>query len=310
MVDDETSTVDLRTEDDVLGRTPAGSVVAAPPAPAEDMGATSLILLRAARVVLVAFVMMLVWIVAVAPLAHVVTQERLEADLRAGLNMATVPVQTPAPAGTPLAFVEIESIGLRRVVLAGTTASVLADGPGHLRTSRLPGQSGTSVIIGRRSLFGGDFSDLAEVGKGDMITVTTGQGVAEYRVESVRRYPATAAEAFVAEGNSLLLMTAGSAFSASERVVVDAELVGDPFPSGQRPMQPSPGPSELGLDGERGGVASLVAWAQVWLAALAATVWMALRWRARSTWILSAPVHLALATVVAEHVARLLPPLL
>lgn len=288
---------------------PREAVAADRPDPAPE-GPVRRAAVGAARVALLGCLVMVVWTVVVAPFAHVVTQRRLEADLRNGLNMATVPVRLPAANGTPLAFLEIDAIGVRRVVLAGTTADVLADGPGLLRTSSVPGQPGTSVIIGRRSLFGGDFADLDRLATGDRITVTTGQGESEYLVTTVRTLPSTATEAFVGPENGLLLMTSASAFSSADRLVVEAELVGDPRPSGGRVAQAAPRPGELGLDGDRGGLAALVAWSQVWLAALAATVWLSMRWRPRAAWVLAAPVHLALATVVVEQLALLVPAML
>jgi len=262
---------------------------------------------RAVRVLALLFVIGAVWAFLVSPFSHAVTQRRAEERLRSDLNMATVPVETPTTPGRPLAFLEIEAIGLSRVVLAGTAADVLDDGPGHLRTSRMPGQSGVSVILGRRTLAGGDFADLADLSAGDRVMVTTGQGEARYDVVRVRTLRATDASAFVADGDVLLLMTAGSTLSASDRLVVEAELVSDPFPSGRRVAQAAPGPGELGLDGDRSGVPALLAWSELWLLAAGATVWLAARWRPRPTWVLTAPVHLVLASVVFEHVLVLLP---
>ena len=251
-----------------------------------------------------------VWALVIDPFSHAVTQRRAEETLRSDLNMAIVPVETPAVAGRPLAFLEIDAIGLRRVVMAGTTAEVLADGPGHLRTSRMPGQPGVSVILGRRTLAGGDFSDLENLSPGDRIRTTTGQGESVYEVVVVRTTTSTDARAFTAEGDALLLMTAGSTFSSADRLVVEAELVSDPFPAGRRIVQSPPSPGELGLDGSRSSVPALLAWSELWLLAAGLTVWLAARWRPRPTWILAAPVHLALASVVFEHVLVLLPSML
>ena len=60
--------------------------------------------------------------------------------------------------GDPVAFVEIPSIGMRQVVVEGTTSGALFAGPGHRRDTPLPGQAGVSVIAGRRAAFGGPFA--------------------------------------------------------------------------------------------------------------------------------------------------------
>ena len=89
--------------------------------------------------------------------------------------------------GTAMAYLEIPAIGLRQVVLEGTTSGVLFDGPGHRRDSPFPGAPGTTVIMGRRATYGGPFSQIGDLKEGDAIRVTTGAGEFDYEVIGVRR---------------------------------------------------------------------------------------------------------------------------
>ncbi|MFD1273890.1 sortase domain-bontaining protein [Streptomyces kaempferi] len=57
--------------------------------------------------------------------------------------------------GTPVALIDIPAAHLHQVVLEGTDSGVLTDGPGHRRDTPLPGQSGTSVLMGRAAAYGG-----------------------------------------------------------------------------------------------------------------------------------------------------------
>ena len=91
------------------------------------------------------------------------------------------------PLGAPVAVLSIPAIGLRTVILQGTTSSVLEDGPGHLRDTVMPGQAGVSVILGRQTAYGGPFGGLASLVPGDSIKVVTGQTVASYTVIDLRR---------------------------------------------------------------------------------------------------------------------------
>jgi sortase (surface protein transpeptidase) len=91
------------------------------------------------------------------------------------------------PAGSPVAVMGIPAIGLRTVILQGTTSAVLEGGPGHLRDTPMPGQAGVSVILGRETAYGGPFGKLASLVPGDSITVVTGQVVAGYKVLDLRR---------------------------------------------------------------------------------------------------------------------------
>jgi sortase A len=45
-------------------------------------------------------------------------------------------------------------------VVEGTASSDLLDGPGHLRSTVLPGQVGTSVVMGRAKTYGAPFGAI------------------------------------------------------------------------------------------------------------------------------------------------------
>ena len=104
------------------------------------------------------------------------------------------------PAGSPVAVMGIPAIGLRTVILQGTTSSVLENGPGHLRDTPMPGQAGISVILGRETAYGGPFGKLASLVPGDSITVVTGQVVAGYKVIDLRRAGSLAGSARLRSG--------------------------------------------------------------------------------------------------------------
>jgi len=57
-------------------------------------------------------------------------------------------------------------IGVKEGGCRGTTSSVLAGGPGHLRNTVFPGGAGTSVILGRAAAFGGPFGQIGSLRKG------------------------------------------------------------------------------------------------------------------------------------------------
>ena len=89
--------------------------------------------------------------------------------------------------GAPVALLRIPVLGLKEVVGESTTSGVLMSGPGHRRDTPLPGQAGTSVIMGRQWGYGSPFNDLHQLPVGTEIRVTTGQGTATYEVSAIRR---------------------------------------------------------------------------------------------------------------------------
>lgn len=250
------------------------------------------------------------WLVVLSGFAQARTQRALEQQLAGQLRDGTAPVNLPLAPGTPMAILEVPSIGLHEVVVAGTRAQQLADGPGHLRTSAFPGQPGVSVLLGRRTAYGGPFGGLSRLSPGDEVRVTTGQGVTEFRVVSVERFGADDAAAFSSSTSALLLVTADPPLVASGRLVVRAEPVGDLHEPGLRGLQPAPGTDELGLAGISLAAVGLLVWLELLVLALGVTVLLALRWRPWPTWVIATPLLLATAWLTVEHLSLLLPAML
>ncbi|MER6954261.1 MULTISPECIES: sortase domain-bontaining protein [unclassified Streptomyces] len=239
-------------------------------------------------------------------------------ELRGRLALGTAPVaQTDqdgrllAP-GTPVALIDVPRLDMTQVVLEGTDSAVLTEGPGHRRDTPLPGQSGTSVLMGRAAAYGAPFGELASLGAGDRFTVTTGQGKATYRVTGVRRAGDPAPAPLAAGKGRLVLVTAtGHRFMPAGLLRVDAELVSAPFQTPAAVIRSGTLPdSEEPLARPSGAPWPLVMWLQALLLVSVAAVWTWHRWGRHQTWIVFAPVVLVLGLQVATRTTELLPNLL
>ncbi|MFJ4851051.1 MULTISPECIES: sortase [unclassified Streptomyces] len=238
--------------------------------------------------------------------------------LRANLALGTAPVaQTDqdgkllAP-GTPLALIDIPSLDVREVVLEGTDSHVLADGPGHRRDTPMPGQAGTSVVMGRAAAYSGPFGHLARLRAGDPLTVTTGQGKVSYRVIDVRRAGDPAPAALAAGKGRLVLVTAtGPSYLPAGVLRVDAEQVSATVESPAAVIQPGTLPdSEQPMAAGTGVPWPLVMWLQALALVSIAAVWAWHRWGRHQTWIVFLPVVAVVGLKVAGQVTQLLPNLL
>ncbi|MEU0937817.1 class D sortase [Embleya sp. NPDC005971] len=210
--------------------------------------------------------------------------------------------------GSPVAMLRIPAIGVRQVVVEGTTADSLAKGPGHLRTSGLPGQGGHSVIMGRSHTFGGPFRDLGKLRVGQRIEATTQQGEFTYKVIE-RRHVANGKDDVLAPGreNRLVLITADSWIRPGGRTVVIAELQGAPkAQEGRRPQGLRA--DEKGTGGYADAGVRLLLWAQAFTLVLVVLVWALRRHPDRRvTLLLGTPVVLAVVWALYESAARVLP---
>ncbi len=128
--------------------------------------------------------------------------------------------------GQPLGRIRIPSIGVSKVLVAGTDTSSLRLGPGHYPGTPLPGARGTVAIAGHRTTYGAPFRRLDQLGRGDRIEVRMPYGTFVYRVEQRRIVAPTAL--WVTRRTSydrLILSACHPLYSAAKRIVVFARLI-------------------------------------------------------------------------------------
>jgi sortase A len=274
----------------------------------------------AASILGLALMLVLGFFVYLYGLSHV-TESRAQAGMFKNfvyeLGAATAPIApsttnangttTPLAERTPVAVLSIPQIGLNDVVVVeGTTSRDLTLGPGHDPSTVLPGQAGVSFIFGKSATYGAPFANLMRLNRGNRFTVTTGQGTATYVVESfgTGAKPAPADD----DANRLVLETAASSFFPSSAVQVSADLVSRP--------QTNPGgwPDVSGDEAVMGrdtadGLVPLTLWSQALLVAVIIATVGAYRWSRWPTYLLMAPVLIALTWCVYENLAVLLPNL-
>jgi sortase A len=241
------------------------------------------------------------------------------ANFRVNLALATAPTGPTQPGsatkllvpGTPVGVLNIPEIGLTSVIFEGTSGRVLESGPGHLRDTPLPGQPGVSVIFGRRAAYGGPFSRLPWLKAGDVFTVTTGQGVASYRVIDVRR-AGDPVPPFIAGSGRLILVTADGPPLAPFGVLrVDADLISKPSAAPTMVVTAAQvGPSEQVLGTDPNALIAVVLWGALLLGAAALLAWAGQQWGRWQTWIVAVPVVLFLSLTISDQVAALLPNLM
>lgn len=228
----------------------------------------------------------------------------------------TGPTQPGSPGklltpGTPVAVLHIPEIGLNAVVLEGTSGAVLEGGPGHLRDTQLPGQVGVSEIMGRRAAYGAPFDRLGSLSVGQVFTVTTGQGVARYRVIDVRMAGDPVPAYRAGQGRLILATAAGPAFAPDGVLLVDANLISKPQPAPSMVVTAA----DISSDEDAMGTNPL-AWVPVvlWglsIVAVAVSVgWMSQRWGRWQAWIIAVPILAYLGFAVADQVVQLLPNLM
>ncbi|WP_344296212.1 class E sortase, partial [Streptomyces synnematoformans] len=251
-------------------------------------------------------------------LQHARGQQTGYAQLRDQLAQGVAPVgQTDIDGkvlspGTPVALLRAPDAGIREVVFEGTTSGVLTAGPGHRRDTALPGQAGTSVIMGRQWGYGSPFVNLDELESGDEIEVVTGQGRHTYRVTGRREAGDPIPDA-VGEGEGRLqLMTAtGPAYTPRGLLRIEAELVSDVQPRPARLIGSGMlSDAEEPLAGDPAAWVPILLWSQLLLVVAAAVTWAYRRWGRWQAWITGVPVLGAVGIALSGEVTRLLPNLL
>jgi sortase A len=155
--------------------------------------------------------------------------------------------------GDAIARIRAPKIGLDKIVVEGVEVDDLRKGPGHYRSTPMPGQRGNAAIAGHRTTYGAPFNRIDELDPGDDILVSTPQGDFTYKV-----LPQTDGDGLVsghmlvspndvwvlddAGDNRLTLTACHPKYSASQRIIVQAGLV---VPPARTPKLVTRPPSEV-----------------------------------------------------------------
>ena len=256
----------------------------------------------------------------VGSLQHARSQYTLYQELRTSLALATAPLGQLdvngilVPAGTPIGLITIETneFTLNEVFVQGTAGGILAEGPGHRRDTVMPGQEGTSIIMGRQATYGGPFGYLSSLKPGDEITVTTGQGESTFEVIGLRREGELLPQALDdGEGRLELITADGSPLFPSGALHVDANLTSDVFESASPVFTKEVlSPAEFPMATDLSGVLATLFWSQLLLGAVFGIRWVRSRWGMWQTWIVGIPLLLVLGAATASSAMTLLPNLL
>jgi hypothetical protein len=207
---------------------------------------------------------------------------------------------------TPVAVLDIPKLGLHNVVVVeGTSSRDLALGPGHVAASALPGQTGMSFLYGKSATYGAPFAHLMQLNRGDLVKVTTGQWTATYKVMS---FGTSDRPAPVGSTNRLVLETAAPGLMPNSAVQVSADLVSQAQPNPGNWPQIAPQQSYMARD-TADSLVPLVLWSQALLLALLVSTFAVYRWHRWETYLMMAPLVLALTWCVYENLACMLPNL-
>jgi sortase A len=188
-------------------------------------------------------------------------QDKLEDEFADVLGEAGVPVTTadvpesttttigppppPPEEGGAVAQIRIPKIGVDKIVVEGVTLDDLKRGPGHYADTPLPGQPGNAAIAGHRTTYGAPFNRIDELRPGDEILVTTQQGAFRYEMTEQQIVSPSQVEVLENRGDNRLTLTAcHPKYSASQRIVVVATLVGPAAPAPPPPAAPG-APAEI-----------------------------------------------------------------
>ncbi len=223
------------------------------------------------------------------------------------LNRDVGPLGGNIDKGSPVAMLRIPAIGVRQVVVEGTTADSLAKGPGHLRTSGLPARAAQR-----------DHGPLAHLRRpvprprraARRPTHRSHHPTGRVHLQGDRA-PARRQrrDDVLAPGreNRLVLLTADSWIRPGGRTVVIAELQGAPkAQEGRRPQGLRA--DEKGTGGYADAGVRLLLWAQAFTLVLVVLVWALRRHPDRRvTLLLGTPVVLAVVWALYESAARVLP---
>jgi len=130
-----------------------------------------------------------------------------------------------AARGDPLGRIELPELGKEFVFVSGVSGGELEKGPGHYRTTALPGEHGTVGIAAHRTTHAAPFRHLDRLRRGDRILIRMPYGRFAYSVEGrIVVSPSNTRSLRRVRHDRLALTTCHPPFSAAKRLVVTARL--------------------------------------------------------------------------------------
>jgi sortase A len=96
------------------------------------------------------------------------SQKNLEAEWQRQAATVSVPGKAPVSPDQLLTRLQIPKIQMDAIVVEGASRRELSEGPGHMKQTAQPGESGNAVITAHRDTF---FRHIYELNKGDQIQV-------------------------------------------------------------------------------------------------------------------------------------------
>lgn len=167
---------------------------------------------------------------------------KMVADLHSTWKKSPAPTNTdpesvnPGEDGTAFATISVPRFGSTwlQPIVQGTTLAELGVGVGHVPGTAMPGQIGNCGLAGHRTTHGRPFNHIAELRRGDKITIVTNVATYTYSVTSKEVVTPDAVSVFdpvphhPKAKQTKAIVTLSSChpeYSAHERYVVHGELV-------------------------------------------------------------------------------------
>jgi len=163
-------------------------------------------------------------------------------------STAAIKRVTKASEGEVIGRIMAPSIGLDKFIIEGAAATELRAAIGRYRGTAFLGDKGNVALAGHRTTYGAPFGRIGELLPGDKINVLTPVGTAIYEVmdpvAASKLWAGTVraigggysivgpSDEFVLADvgdNRLTLTACHPKFSAEERIIVVAQLIGEPF---------------------------------------------------------------------------------
>ncbi len=174
---------------------------------------------------------------------------------------------------------------------------------------------GNPVILGRSVTYGAPFGHITGMKVGDALTVTTGQGVFNYKVEDIR-YPGDSTAAAVEAqpvppdagdfGEQRMEKRLGS----DPHRVPGRHARSRPRPAGALRCAHAVSRASLPMQGDPSAPVPLIFWLEVLVVVAVAIGWSWVRWGRMQTWIVGVPVFLLALWGTSNALMAFLPNLL
>lgn len=216
------------------------------------------------------------------------------------LDLSPLPNEPPY-IGEAIALIKIPKLRMEQIIFEGSDSNTTKKGIGHVPGTSGISETGTSILVGRKSTWGSTFYKIDKLKVGDIFFITNVSGTKKYKISDI----GLKNEHLTDLKETRILLVTSSSILALNDYIIEAKMQGAPFISTPQ--------NRMRIEGFRMGSLSstnIILYFLLVFGYCFAHIRMLEIFDKVVVWTISFPIFLLLTSLLYNEITNLLPPTL